>query len=145
MAKKKLKTSSVSSELKGTGFFPKDNAENNNRTTPLPHPKVVKKDESIPKTKKVVKKYAGREVRKFTSKLVSSSTDPAINKVGYYFTRKEIDQLDNLVTKLKPILRDKYNQQVTRSDIIRACLIIGLVDWEEDKLAGKLLNLLRSK
>jgi len=62
------------------------------------------------------------DVKKFTSKLVNAPNDPPINKVGYYFTRREMDQLDNLYFRLKKIMRDKYgyplqNRALGRSSV----------------------------
>jgi hypothetical protein len=92
-----------------------------------------------------VKEEGSKEVRKFTSKLESGPSDQPVNKVGYYFTRKEMDRLDALYLRLKPILRDQYNKKVTKNEIIRACLIIGLRDWEENNLTSELVHLLTSK
>ena len=97
-------------------------------------------------TSKEVKKHASKEVSKPTGKLITTAADPAINKVGYYFTRKEMDQLDQLVVTLKPFLREKHNiKRVTKNDIIRACLIMGNEDWEVNKFTSKLISLLASK
>jgi len=95
--------------------------------------------------KKTTSQEVSEEVKKFTSKLVNIPSDPSVNKVGFYFTRREIDQLNVLMTKLKPILRDQFNLKVTKNDVIRACLTIGLTDWEENQLTSKLVNLLTSK
>ena len=86
-----------------------------------------------------------KEVKKYTTKLVNIPSDPAINKVGYYFTRREIDQLDNVHNTLKKIMRDQYGIKIAKHDIIRACLAIGLHDWEEHQLASELVHLLTSK
>ncbi len=86
-----------------------------------------------------------KEVRKFTSKLVNSFDDPANNKVGFYFTNDEIDSLDRLATTLKPIVRRRTNKRVTKNEIIRACLSLGLENWEEKKENSELLNLLTDK
>ena len=114
------------------------------------YPEGAKKVSPVPvkpvkRKKKPTSKEVEKEVKKFPSKLRTQPTDQAVNKVGYYFTKKEIDRLDNLATKLKPILRDKFNVKVTKNDIIRACLIIGLEDWEENQLTSKLVNLLKRK
>lgn len=77
--------------------------------------------------------------------LESGPSDQPVNKVGYYFTRREIDRLDALYLRLKPVLRDQYNKKVTKNEIIRACLVIGLRDWEENQLASELVYLLTSK
>lgn len=91
------------------------------------------------------KKLPSKEVQKFTSKLVNLPSDPPVNKVGYYFTHKEMDRLDTITLKIRQALRDEYNIKVTKNDIIRACMAIGLSDWEENQLASALVNLLTSK
>ena len=96
-------------------------------------------------TSQEVKKEGSKEGRKFTSKLESGPSDQPVNKVGYYFTRKEMDRLDALYLRLKPILRDQYNKKVTKNEIIRACLTIGLRDWEENNLTSELVYLLTRK
>jgi hypothetical protein len=92
-----------------------------------------------------VEREGRKEVSKFTRKLESRPGDQPVNKVGYYFTRKEIDQLDTLYLKLKPILRDRYNKRISRNEIIRACLLIGLSDWEANQLTSELVYLLTGK
>lgn len=92
-----------------------------------------------------VQKEGSKVVKKFTSMLESGPSDQPVNKVGYYFTRREIDRLDALYLRLKPVLRDQYNKKVTKNEIIRACLVIGLRDWEENQLASELVYLLTSK
>ena len=42
-------------------------------------------------------------------------------------------------------MRDRYNQRITKNDMIRACLTIGLRDWEENNLTSELVYLLTSK
>src|SRR5215203_538770 len=54
-------------------------------------------------------KLVSKEVSKFTSKLVETTHDPAVNKVGYYFTRHEIDKLDESVLVIKRLLRERYD------------------------------------
>jgi hypothetical protein len=42
-------------------------------------------------------------------------------------------------------MRDQYGIKIAKHDIIRACLAIGLHDWEEHQLASELVHLLTSK
>jgi hypothetical protein len=118
---------------------PKKALEQPSPATPLQHKEPLKV------AKKESRKEVSKEVKKFTSKLVNVPNDPAVNKVGFYFTRREIDQLDDLFRKIKPLLRDRYNIKATKNEIIRACLAIGLRDWEENQLTSELVNLLTSK
>ena len=130
------------------------NIRNKSESPPLPSKKAIKQAIKTPpqaqqsdrvKNRGEVKKLTSKEVKKDVWRLSNKPNDQPINKVGYYFTRKEIDQLDNLVTRLKPILRDRFGVRVTKNEIIRASLKIGLKDWEENQLTSKLMRLLVKK
>lgn len=86
-----------------------------------------------------------KEGKKFTSKVVKSDDDPAVNKVGFYFTHHEIDALDELVTRLTPRLRDEFGIRATKNEVIRACLMVGLTDIEQHDFDSAVLKLITSK
>lgn len=150
--KKKLINPSLDISLSKTAFFTETEANPLTEIRKKIAENMKTEAENKEKKKKVslevnkfTSKETNKEVNKFTSKLVSLPTDLPINKVGFYFTRKEVDKLDNLISKLKPVIRDRYKKKVTKYDIIRACFIIGLKDWEENQLTGELVNLLINK
>ena len=94
---------------------------------------------------KKVKKPVKKEAKKFTSKEVSrpviSPPDLPVNKVGYYFTRKEIEQVEEVWFEIRRALKRK----ISRNDIIRACLAIGYEGWLTKKLTSKLVSKLINK
>lgn len=94
---------------------------------------------------KLVNKEVSKFTSKFTSKLVTTAQDPAVNKVGYYLTRHEMNKLDTLVLSIKQVLWEQYDVKVTKNDVVRACLVMGLKDWEENQLASEIARLLTSK
>lgn len=160
MNKKQPNLTSIENELRGaSSFFPssgKSEAPQPPQSAPnlaTPHKAVspiIRPSDNIfteanQDAKKEINPEGSKEVKKFPSLLVNIPSDPPVNKVGYYFTRREIDQLDTLLIKLKPILRDQYNLKISKNEIIRACLALGLVDWEEHQLTSQLVYLLTSK
>ena len=76
---------------------------------------------------------------------MTSNNDPAINKVGYYLTRKEMDQLDMLATELKPILRDKHGKKINKNLVVRALLTSGMNQWKENPSTSNLIYYLSKK
>ena len=110
---------------------------------------VEKKEKKVksptPPKPKTKPKRAKKEVKKFTSKEVSKPVsepvDPPVNKVGYYFTRKEIERVEEMWFQLRKTL----NRKITKNDIIRSCLAMGYEDWSKKKLTSKLVKKLTSK
>jgi hypothetical protein len=94
---------------------------------------------------KEVSKLVSKEVSKFTSKLISEPPDPAVNKVGYYFTRREMDRLDTVALAIKQTMRERYDIKVTKNDVVRACISVGMDDWDANGVAAKLVNFFTSK
>ena len=140
MAKKVIPDTMVNELSGGSSLFTRSPA-------PKPLPKASPEASRQTKNPKVVSntsKEVKAVVKKFTSKIINDPKDPAVNKVGYYFSWREIERLDATITKLKPIMRRK-GIKITKNEIIRACLVIGLKDWDENQMAGELVNLLVKK
>src|SRR3569832_1424661 len=130
--KKQYPTNAITNELAGASAFfqPQASVPEVIAQSPavLPYSSVTSgqadqeiRQEANQLTSEPIEKERSTEGKKYTSKLVNDPRDPAVNKVGYYFTRKEMDRLDVLATKLKPILRDRFNVKMTKNEIIRAC------------------------
>ncbi len=72
-------------------------------------------------------------------------SDPAVNKVGYLLTRKEMDQLDDTVFAMRKIFRERYDVKITKNDVVRACLAIGLQDWQDKQLTSHIAEIIKKK
>ncbi len=82
------------------------------------------------------KRLASKEANNHASKL---------EKAGYYATREELDHLDEVFFAIKRALRAEHDRKLTKYDVIRACVAIGLADWEQNGLASQLARWLTSR
>jgi hypothetical protein len=86
------------------------------------------------------------EVRRFTSKEVKrQASKEVLEKAGFYWTIDEKDHLDDTVSAIKRALRSQSDRRITQYDVIRACLAMGIADWERNGLQSQLVKWLTSR